>query len=130
MLKKFDITPVVFTLLLIVLGIICYKLYSSKRELEYIKQQEINFLDEKLKRNESIIDSLENNISLRESLIDSLSFSYQNIIEEKKNITIDVKELPLTDAVQFLKENLKIYEEKTDPILLFDNSSNVSLPTK
>ena len=87
MLKKFDITPVVFTLLLIVLGIICYKLYSSKKELEYIKQQEINFLDEKLKRNESIIDSLENNISLRESLIDSLSFSYQNIIEEKKSKT-------------------------------------------
>lgn len=113
MLKKFDLTTAVFTILLVILGIVCYKLYSSLNELESIKQTEINLLDEKLRRNESIIDSLKKDISLRESIIDSLSFFHQKIIIEKEVVIEEIKALPITDAVEFLRENLKIYEEKT-----------------
>ena len=113
MLKKFDLTTAVFTILLVILGIVCYKLYSSLNELESMKQTEINLLDEKLRRNESIIDSLKKDISLRESIIDSLSFFHQKIIIEKEVVIEEIKALPITDAVEFLRENLKIYEEKT-----------------
>ena len=115
MLKKFDLTTAVFTIILIVLGVICYKYYelhSSLNELRELKQREINLPDEKLRRNESIIDSLKNDISLRESLIDSLSFSRQVVIIEKEIVIEEVKTLPLTEAVEFLSENLKIYEER------------------
>lgn len=113
MLKKFDLTTAVFTILLVILGIVCYKLYSSLNELESIKQTEIDLLDEKLRRNESIIDSLKKDISLRESIIDSLSFFHQEIIIEKEVVIEEIRALPITDAVEFLRENLKIYEEKT-----------------
>lgn len=122
MLKKFDLTTAVFTIMLIILGIICYKLYSAMNELKELKQQEINLLDEKLRQNESIIDSLKNDISLRESLIDSLSFSHQKVIIEKKTVIDEVKALPLTDAVEFLRENLKIYEERNKVDSLSDHS--------
>lgn len=91
-------------------------------ELKELKQQEINLLDEKLRQNESIIDSLKNDISLRESLIDSLSFSHQKVIIEKKTVIDEVKALPLTDAVEFLRENLKIYEERNKVDSLSDHS--------
>ena len=116
MLKKFDLTTAVFTILLVILGIVCYKLYSTLNKLESIesmKQTEINLLDEKLRRNESIIDSLKKDISLRESIIDSLSFFHQKVIIEKEVVIEEVRALPITDAVEFLRENLKIYEEKT-----------------
>ena len=122
MLKKFDLTTAVFTIMLIILGIICYKLYSAMNELKELKQQEINLLDEKLRQNESIIDSLKNDISLRESLIDSLSFSHQKVIIEKKIVIDEVRALPLTDAVEFLRENLKIYEERNKVNSLSDHS--------
>ena len=111
MLKKFDITHIVFIILLVFLGVVCYKLYSAMEQFKYLKQNEINLLDEKLRRNESIIDSLKNDISLRESVIDSLSFSRQEVIIEKKVVIEEVRALPITEAVEFLKENLKIYEE-------------------
>ena len=111
MLKNFDISHLIFIILVVFLGITCYKLYSAIEKLEYIKQDEINLLDEKLRRNESIIDSLENDISLRESIIDSLSFSHREVIIEKKIIIDEVKALPLTEAVEFLGKNLKMYEE-------------------
>jgi hypothetical protein len=125
MLKRFDLTTAVFTIILIVLGVICYKYYelhSSLNELRELKQREINLLDEKLRRNESIIDSLKNDISLRESLIDSLSFSRQEIIIKKNIVIEEVKSLPLTEAVEFLRKNLKKYEEKTE----IDSVSNGS----
>ena len=101
----------IFTVLLIVLGALCYNLYKLNGELEKSKQLEINLLNEKLRQNESIIDSLENNISLRESLIDSLSFSREKIIIEKKIVIDEVKTLPLTESVEFLSKKLKEYEE-------------------
>ena len=125
MLKKFDLTTAAFMIILMILGIVCYKcyeLYSSLDELRELKQKEINLLDEKLRRNESIIDSLKNDISLRESLIDSLSFSRQEIIIKKNIVIEEVKSLPLTEAVEFLRKNLKKYEEKTE----IDSVSNGS----
>ena len=56
--KKFDLMTAIFTVLLILLGYTCYKLYSSLEELKEAKQHEIDFLDEKLRQDESIIDSL------------------------------------------------------------------------
>ena len=109
MLKKFDLTTAVFMIILIVLGVICYKYYElhlSLNELRELKQREINLLDEKLRRNESIIDSLKNDISLRESLIDSLSFSRKEIIVEKEIVIKEVEALPITEAVKFLDESL------------------------
>lgn len=111
MLKRFDLMTAVFTVLVVVLGVICYKLYNTNLELEERRQHDINLLDEKLRQNESIIDSLENNISLRESIIDSLSFSRQEIIIEKKVVIDEVRALPITDAVEFLSKKLKEYEE-------------------
>ena len=58
----------------------------------------------------------------KESLIDSLSFSRQEIIIEKKIVIEEVKALPLTDAVEFLKENLKIYEEQNKFNSMSDHS--------
>lgn len=123
--EKFDLMTFVFMITLIVLGVVCYKcydLYSSLSELKNLRQSEINLLDEKLRQNESIIDSLKNCISLRESLIDSLSFSRQEIIIEKKIVIEEVRALPLTDAVEFLKENLKIYEEQNKINSMSDHS--------
>ena len=120
MLKRIDWTTVIFTALIIVLGIVCYKLYNTTKELEEKRLQEINLLDEKLRQNESIIDSLENKISLRESIIDSLSFSRQEVIIEKKIVIEEVKTLPVTDAVEFLNEKLKVYEK----IFEIDSLSN------
>lgn len=111
MLKRFDLTTAIFTVLVIILGIACYKLYDINKELEERRQQDINLLDEKLRQNESIIDSLENSISLRESIIDSLSFSRQEIIIEKKVVIEEVRALPTIDAVEFLRKKLKEYEE-------------------
>lgn len=114
MLKKFNLIASVLIILLIVLSIMCYDLYSSLNDLKNLKQTEINLLDEKLRRNESIIDSLKNDISLRESLIDSLSFSRQEVIIQKEVVIEEVRALPLTEAVEFLRENLKIYEDNIE----------------
>ena len=120
MLKRIDWTTVIFTVLVIVLGVVCYKLYNTTKELEEKRLQEINLLDEKLRQNESIIDSLENKISLRESIIDSLSFSRQEIIIEKKIVIEEVKNLPVTEAIEFFSEKIKMYED----IFEIDSLSN------
>ena len=122
MLKRFDLMTAIFTVLVIILGIVCYKLYTMNKELEERRQHDINLLDEKLRLNESIIDSLENSISLRESIIDSLSFSRQEIIIEKKVVIEEVRALPTMEAVEFLSKKLKEYEE----IFEIDSMSNYS----
>ena len=109
--KKFDLMTAIFKALLMILGFVCYKLYSSLEKLEEAKQHEIDFLDEKLRQDESIIDSLEKCISLRESIIDSLSFFREEISQEKYIVVEEVRVLPLTEGVEFLRENLKEYEE-------------------
>lgn len=122
MLKKIDpynlFLTVIFIATLILLGITCYKFYSA---MEQYEQEKIDLLDETMKKNESIIDSLENKISQRESLIDSLSLDRQKIIIEKKVVIEEVRELPLTDAVEFLRKSLQEYEESFDVYNMSDS---------
>ena len=82
--------------------------------------QRIETLDKQIRQNESIIDSLENVISLRESVIDSLSFLRQEIRTEKVIVTREIRELPLSEGVEFLREKLKEYEEDYEEYLLFN----------
>jgi hypothetical protein len=84
--------------------------------------QTIETLDKQIRQNESIIDSLENIISLRESIIDSLSFLRQEVITEKVIVTREIRELPLSDGVEFLKEKLKEYEEDYEDYLMSGES--------
>lgn len=84
--------------------------------------QKIETLDKQIRQNESIIDSLENVISLRESIIDSLSFLRQEVITEKVIVTREIRELPLSDGVEFLREKLKEYEEDYEDYLMSNES--------
>lgn len=97
-------------------------LWKNKSNLEKDYVKKIETLDEQIRLDESIIDSLENNISLRESLIDSLSFSHQEIIVEKVIEVDKVRELPLTESVEFLIEKLRDYEEDYNVYLMSSDS--------
>ncbi len=104
------------------MAVMCYNLYTVNQNITKENLEKIDLLDLKLRQSESIIDSLENTISLRESLIDSLSFSRQEVIKEKKIIIQEVKELPLNDAVLFLKEKLEEYEKSLENYYLYTDS--------
>ena len=107
MLKKNNFwLGLLYIIILVILGMICYRLYTINQEITKVNVEKINLLDEKLRQSESIIDSLENTISLRESLIDSLSFSRQEVIIEKEVVINEVRELPLNDAVLFLRKEI------------------------
>jgi hypothetical protein len=122
MLKKINLRDlilyVVFIAALVILGTMCYKYYTI---IEQLEQEKIDLLDETMKKNESIIDSLENKISQRESVIDSLSLVRKEIIIEKKVVIDEVRELPLTDAVEFLRKSLKDYEESFEVYYMSDS---------
>lgn len=121
MLKKINLRDlilyVVFIVVLVILGTMC-KYYTV---IEQLEQEKIDLLDETMKKNESIIDSLENKISQRESVIDSLSLVRKEIIIEKKVVIDEVRELPLTDAVEFLRKSLKDYEESFEVYYMSDS---------
>lgn len=104
------------------MAVMCYNLYIVNQNITKENLEKIDLLDLKLRQSESIIDSLENTISLRESLIDSLSFSRQEVIKEKKITIQKVKELPLDDAVLFLKEKLEEYEKSLENYYLYTDS--------
>lgn len=123
MLKKSNFwLGLLYIVTLVILGVICYKLYSVNQELTKVNVEKINLLDEKLRQSESIIDSLENTISLRESLIDSLSFSRQEVIIEKEVAISEVRELPLSDAVLFLRKAIEDYEKNLENYYLCPDS--------
>ena len=105
-----------------ILGMICHRLYTINQEITKVSIEKINLLDEKLRQSESIIDSLENTISLRESVIDSLSFFRQEIIIEKKTAINKVRELPLNDAVLFLRKAIIDYEKNIEDYYLRPDS--------
>lgn len=107
------------------MAVMCYNLYTVNQSITRENLEKIDLLDLKLRQSESIIDSLENTISLRESLIDSLSFSRQEVIEEKKTVIREVKELPLNDAVLFLKEKLVEYEKSLENYYLYTDSISI-----
>lgn len=123
MLKKNNFwLGLLYIVVLVILGVICYKLYSVNQELTQETVEKINLLDEKLRQSESIIDSLENTISLRESLIDSLSFSRQEVIIKKEVAISEVRELPLSDAVLFLRKAIEDYEKNFESYYLCPDS--------
>lgn len=111
-----------YIITLVMMAVMCYNLYIVNQNITKENLEKIDLLDLKLRQSESIIDSLENTISLRESLIDSLSFSRQEVIKEKKITIQKVKELPLDDAVLFLKEKLEEYEKSLENYYLYTDS--------
>lgn len=118
MLKKSNIIIVILCILLAVNIIISWSFVKSQRQETAETMQMIETLDKQIRQDESIIDSLEKIISLRESVIDSLSFLHQEVLIEKVYVTQEVRELPLTDAVEFLNEKLKEYEEEYENYLM------------
>jgi hypothetical protein len=123
MLKKNNFwLGLLYIIILVILGVTCYRLYTINQEITKVNVEKINLLDEKLRQSESIIDSLENTVSLRESLIDSLSFSRQEVIIEKKIVVNEVRELPLNDAVLFLRKEITEYEKNFEDYYLHPDS--------
>ena len=112
-----------YIITLVMMAVMCYNLYTVNQNITKENLEKIDLLDLKLRQSESIIDSLENTISLRESLIDSLSFSRQEVIIKKNIVIEEVKSLPLTEAVEFLSKNLKMYEERTKTDSMSNHSS-------
>jgi hypothetical protein len=63
-------------------------------------------------RNQETIDSLGDIISSRESIVDSLKQTRQIIIKTREIEKENVKKLPVTEAVEYLKTKLREYEEE------------------
>lgn len=69
-------------------------------------------LEHVILRNQETIDSLGNIISSRESIVDSLKQTRQMIIKTREIEKENVKKLPVTEAVEYLKTKLREYEEE------------------
>lgn len=63
-------------------------------------------------KSKKIIDSLISEIEIRESIIDSLENKRTSIIKEKIKEINQVRSLPTTEGVEFLKKNLEEYEKE------------------
>ena len=122
MLKKSSIIIVILCILLALNILVTWFFIRAQKQDNAETMQMIETLDKQIRQDESIIDSLENIISLRESLIDSLSFMQQEVHIEKIYMIQEVRELPLTESVEFLKEKLKEYEEEYENYLMFADS--------
>ena len=116
MLRK---SSIVILIILVLLNTAVSVWYIKQLKTENTETlQKIETLDKQIRQDESIIDSLEKVISLRESLIDSLSFFRQEKVVEKVIKIKEVRELPLTESVEFLREKIKEYEEIYEEYLL------------
>ena len=98
--------------------------HKAEKLIEENKQK-IEYLDKQVKEGESIIDSLMVEISLRESVIDSLSSLRHEIVIEKVEKVLAVRELPLTESVEFLAEKLKEYEDSFENYYMLCDSISV-----
>lgn len=86
-------------------------MFFNKREYDS-KIQYLNSVCDSIRiKEESIIDSLNQEIGYKESVIDSLFSVRNDVIENTIIIKQRILELPLDSSVSLLKRNLENYEK-------------------
>lgn len=74
-------------------------------------QDSIEILRIDVQKNEAIIDSLNKKLIFRESIIDSLLILRNEVKTEKIEKIEEIRKLPITSGVEFLKQKLSEYEK-------------------